>query len=331
MVDALQEWQVTGNVKSRIGHLLNTGLWTDCQFLVGTESNCKLIGAHKLILCMSSPVFQAMLRGQLAENEDTIQVPDIEPLIFEWLLKYIYTDDITKGSVDETCKLYYAADKYMFPIVKDHCLSQLLSVINAKNVLQIYEFAKFYNNSTLIDKCLAYIESNAKTILNDESLMESQLNVIIELFDRNSLCIDSDLDLYRFLTKYATKHRLLPLDDMEAKEKNTNEIVDLKKSEIKLDGKNVVNFSEKTLGKSSKIVAKSEQGLPTIYDALKRIRFLTISVNNLAAELSKINLLTDTEAYQIIMNILLPETGFPMPEGFSTSKRQRNPRRSTNH
>ncbi len=48
------------------------------------------IGAHKFILIARSPVFFAMLCGDLAElNNEPIRVPDIEPSAFRQMLMWV--------------------------------------------------------------------------------------------------------------------------------------------------------------------------------------------------------------------------------------------------
>ncbi|XP_058824699.1 actin-binding protein IPP-like [Topomyia yanbarensis] len=331
-----QEWKVSGNVKARLQHLLKTETWTDCHFLVGPESNCKLIGAHKLILCISSPVFQAMLRGELADNVETIHVPDVEPGIFELLLKYIYTDEISAGSVDEAIKLYYAAEKYMLPIVTDHCLAYLQSAINPANVCRIYEFAKFYRHSNITYNCLNYIRLNTKQVIQHENFMEVDLNTIIEIFDQEKLAIDNELDLYRALSKYALEHDLCPSNDSAVVKTNNpgkEPEKPAEKGHVKKvssngectttaddDSRKPVNSAKIKLAEAVSI--KSDQVVkPTVRDALRRIRFLTLTPQQLASEFAKLDLLMLKESFAILMNAhTVPDNGFPMPEGFSTSK-----------
>jgi len=45
-------------------------------------------GAHKLFLAMSSPVFEAMFFGGMAEKSDPIPILDVQPEAFKALLEY---------------------------------------------------------------------------------------------------------------------------------------------------------------------------------------------------------------------------------------------------
>ena len=65
--------------------MFNNELFSDVKFVVrGTngESESKrrkqVIPAHKFVLSISSPVFEAMFYGELVETTDTIELPDCE-------------------------------------------------------------------------------------------------------------------------------------------------------------------------------------------------------------------------------------------------------------
>jgi len=85
----------------QLDYLLKHEMFSDVLFLVG--ENEEKVWAHKLILMMSSPVFEVMFTGTFTsarnltlekegENEDlfeenVIRIPDIEPVAFRHLLK----------------------------------------------------------------------------------------------------------------------------------------------------------------------------------------------------------------------------------------------------
>lgn len=83
------DWQTTKKqIKERGQHLLETGMWSDCRFIVGTEPNQQVLEGHKLFLAMSSPVFEAMFYGGMAEK-DPIAILDVQPDAFRALLEYV--------------------------------------------------------------------------------------------------------------------------------------------------------------------------------------------------------------------------------------------------
>lgn len=89
-MDSSIDWQTAcSNIKHRGAHLLKTGKWADCHFLVGSENNQQLLSGHKLILAMASPVFDAMFNGTLPEKNDPIPILDVQPEAFISLMEWV--------------------------------------------------------------------------------------------------------------------------------------------------------------------------------------------------------------------------------------------------
>ncbi len=51
-----------------------------------------MIPAHKFVLSISSPVFEAMFYGDLAKTGDSIELPDCEYESLLELFRYMYSD-----------------------------------------------------------------------------------------------------------------------------------------------------------------------------------------------------------------------------------------------
>lgn len=92
MASAPTDWQLEcTELKQRGAYLLQTGQWSDCTFLVGTEPNQVVVVGHKLILAMASPVFEAMFYGGMAERNEPIPIVDVQIDAFKALLEYVLT------------------------------------------------------------------------------------------------------------------------------------------------------------------------------------------------------------------------------------------------
>lgn len=88
MGSAPSDWQLgCMEMKQRGAQLLQSGQWSDCTFLVGTEPHQVVVNGHKLILAMASPVFEAMFYGGMAERNDPIPILDVQPDAFRALLE----------------------------------------------------------------------------------------------------------------------------------------------------------------------------------------------------------------------------------------------------
>lgn len=59
---------------------------------------------------------------------------------------------------------------------------------------------------------------------------------------------------------------------------------------------------------------------PTIRSAIEKIRFLTLTPQQFAEGPARSSLLTESEAFAVLMNILSSSSDVPMPSGFSTCR-----------
>ncbi|KAG8297227.1 hypothetical protein J6590_038831 [Homalodisca vitripennis] len=151
----MEDWQLKlDRVNERGKHLLETGIWSDCQFLVGDGQHKKKFSTHKMILSMSSPVFEAMFYGGLAEENDPIEIPDVQPEAFTAMLEYIYTDEINLTTIEQACELCYAAKKYMLPFLVNQCMSYIWKDVKYPMACRAYEFAKLFDEAHLMIRCM---------------------------------------------------------------------------------------------------------------------------------------------------------------------------------
>lgn len=114
-------WQATkSSVRERNAAMFNNDLMADISFIVGSDGewcnapqwlsdffnfnhfffpltdNIQTIPAHKYVLATGSSVFYAMFFGGLADNKLEIKVPDVEPMAFLTLLKYVVVETATR-------------------------------------------------------------------------------------------------------------------------------------------------------------------------------------------------------------------------------------------
>ena len=89
--------------------LYKCGQSSDVMLMVGGSE----LRAHKLILATRSPVFAAMFRHEYKEKVDSaVDVKDVELDVFQEMLKYIYTGEVS--SLDKhASELLIAAEKVL--------------------------------------------------------------------------------------------------------------------------------------------------------------------------------------------------------------------------
>jgi len=74
-----KNWQTTRpTIRERSKFMFNNDLFSDAKFIIkradDTGRSRQVIPAHRFVLSISSPVFEAMFYGELAETTDTIKL-----------------------------------------------------------------------------------------------------------------------------------------------------------------------------------------------------------------------------------------------------------------
>ena len=96
--------------------------------LESVKRDAVIIGAHKFILALGSPVFKMQFYGHFKEKDDqrVIRIVDSSPEVFRVFIKCFYEEvDISQLNIKFLCDLYYLGDKYNIEDLKVKlCLRQ---------------------------------------------------------------------------------------------------------------------------------------------------------------------------------------------------------------
>jgi speckle-type POZ protein len=112
------------------------GLFNNMQFSdVILNIHGRKFPAHKLILATRSEVFAAMFQHPTKENlSNQIEIQDIEPELFQELLRFIYTGRLSITSMETMAvRLFIAADKYLLEELKMKCENYLVHHMSPNN------------------------------------------------------------------------------------------------------------------------------------------------------------------------------------------------------
>ncbi|KAL1396331.1 hypothetical protein pipiens_010589 [Culex pipiens pipiens] len=123
--------------------------------------------AHKCILSARSSVFAAMFHHQLKESiENCVTIDDVEPDVFNEMLRYIYTDELT-GLDKMANKLYTVADKYALETMKSRCRYHILEKLNLETAAETLVLADLHADPELKQHALEFLcESVTAEVLN---------------------------------------------------------------------------------------------------------------------------------------------------------------------
>lgn len=201
------------SVKARFEYLLNSGTLADVTFLVGGSSllmsasalvlpTPERFSSHKFVLSMSSAVFDAMFNGQMAVRDGTVvEIPDVEPVAFAALLKFIYTDEIVVES-DSVMSILYAAKKYAIPALEHECVEFLKDNIHSENVFMLLSQARLFDEPALAKMCLDAIDKSTSEAFSSDGFVDIDLDTLCVVLSRDSLGIRESA-LFCAVTKWA--------------------------------------------------------------------------------------------------------------------------------
>ena len=194
-------WQTARpSVRERVKFLFNNDRLSDVKFVVrngdGKSESTQVIPAHRFILAMGSPVFEAMFYGELAEKSDTIELPDCDYDSLLELFRYMYSDGVNLSG-SNVMGVLYLAKKYIVPSLADKCTEYLKEKIDPSNVFDILSFAQKYEEKALEDRCWKVIESQTEAAVTSEGFEKIQKSVLKQVVvsrdsgDQRSLLVSS--------------------------------------------------------------------------------------------------------------------------------------------
>ena len=151
--------------------MLNNDRLSDVKFVVansnGESESKQVIPAHKFILAIGSPVFEAMFYGELAETKDTIELPDCDYESLLELFRYLYSDEVNLSG-SNVMGVLYLAKKYIVPSLTDKCVEYLKGKLDPSNVFSVLPSSLKYEEKALEDRCWKVIENQTEVFVKSE-------------------------------------------------------------------------------------------------------------------------------------------------------------------
>lgn len=177
---------------------------SDVVILVGD----KAFQAHKAVLVAHSPVFLAMFRNiTLESQENQVNISDIEPEIFEILLKFIYTNETPQKS-ELTTDLLAAADKYELERLKRLCEKALCDTVTVSNAAEQLITADLFVAKQLKNFIMDFIEYHKVEVVNTpafSSMAQTHPQLMEDLYRRSAVIDNQTIRDFDFVdTDYDT-------------------------------------------------------------------------------------------------------------------------------
>ena len=190
--------------------MFNNELFSDVKFVArgangsnGESESKQVIPAHKFVLSISSPVFEAMFYGELAETTDSIELPDCEYESLLELFRYMYSDEVNLSG-SNLMGVLYLAKKYMVPSLADKCAEYLRDNLDPSNVFDILPQAQKYEEKKLVDLCWRVIDEQTDEALKSDGFATIERSLLEAVVERDSLNIQ-EIELFKAVNLWATK------------------------------------------------------------------------------------------------------------------------------
>lgn len=183
----------------------------DVYFIVGTENDREHIPAHSYVLSIASSTFSAMFHGGF-EKKTEIEIPDVEPIAFKVLLKYLYTDEIDIKP-EYALSILYASKKYFIVYLSRAVITFLEANLNAENVCLLLSQITLFEEEELIKRCWEVVDANAECVFRSEGFLEIDFNLFEQIISRETL-IAHERTVFEAAVKWAkaecTRRQLEP-------------------------------------------------------------------------------------------------------------------------
>lgn len=99
--------------------------------------------------------------------------------------------------------VYLAAKKYLLPFLEAQCEFYIETNVDASTACEVYEFAKFHGISSIEEICLKLFENSTEDVITSQSFLDSDYQTILTIVKMEHLNIDSELQLYEGVEKWA--------------------------------------------------------------------------------------------------------------------------------
>ena len=187
--------------------MFNNDRFSDVKFVVrkmdGESESKYVIPAHKFVLSISSPVFEAMFYGELAETKDSIELPDCEYESLLELFRFMYSDEVNLSG-SNVMGVLYLAKKYMVPSLAHKCTDFLQDNLDASNAFGILPKAYHFDEKKLVERCWKVIDERCEEALKSDGFATLERSLLEEVVKRDTLNIE-EVELFKAVDSWASK------------------------------------------------------------------------------------------------------------------------------
>ncbi|RIB15182.1 hypothetical protein C2G38_2193026 [Gigaspora rosea] len=202
--------QFFSNLSYDLSQLLDNANDYNVTIQVGEGSNIKEFRAHSNILMARSPYFKRALSSDWVVKKDNniiFNKPNVSPMVFAMMLKYIYAGilDLDKQSGTDILDLLVASDELLLDELIAHCQEHLIEEkanwlrLNFVQVLQTV--IKLESCKKLQDHCLKSICQDPQPFFSSKNFSSLDRDILYGLLEREDLEVD-EIEIWENLIKW---------------------------------------------------------------------------------------------------------------------------------
>ena len=141
--------------------------------------------AHKVILAARSEVFAAMFKHPMTEQStNQIEIEDIEPEVFQELLRFIYTGRVSRAAMESmAANLFIAADKYLLDELKMKCEIYLLYHMSPENCAVLLLHGDLRNPTEPLKEAATFFRRLPSQVMATERWEKTKKENLVLLYD----------------------------------------------------------------------------------------------------------------------------------------------------
>lgn len=167
-------------------YLMESGEFADVTIVVEEHR----FQCHKAILASRSNYFKALFFNGMKESQSSgeIKLHGIKSQAFDRLLSYTYSGilDLISFTLEEVVDLLSIAHQYCFTMLQDAICKYLASILNDKNVCDLFEISGLYDIKLLRQQCQQFADANAEQVLQSDGFLTLSKSSLIDLLSRDS-------------------------------------------------------------------------------------------------------------------------------------------------
>ncbi|RGB41559.1 hypothetical protein C1646_793802 [Rhizophagus diaphanus] len=186
------------NLSKDLSKILNDSNDFNVIIQVGENQNIKEFRAHSVILSARSTYFKSALSTNWITKRNNMFIfnkPNITPIVFEMILKYIYTGelDLTEQKSEDILELLVASDEMLFEELFEHLQDYLINKREAwiKNnyVLVLNSIYNLVSCKELQWVCFDFICANVGNFIISKNFLSLNKDSLYRLFELDNFHI----------------------------------------------------------------------------------------------------------------------------------------------